>query len=78
MLTQETELLTYAEAATILKLPIGSLYGLVSKGIIPHIRLSKRIVRFDRAELQALIESNRIQVMEGSRKATRMGDGSSS
>jgi excisionase family DNA binding protein len=48
-------LLTYADAATYLGLPIGTLRSMVCRRQIPHVRLSARVVRFDIAKLDALI-----------------------
>ena len=63
MLTEANdELLSYTEAAALLKMPIGSLYGLVSKKQIPHVRISRRIVRFSRSELIAFLEGHRVEL----------------
>jgi excisionase family DNA binding protein len=48
-------MLTYAEAAQRTALPIGTLYALVSRKEIPHVRFGKRLVRFPVAELDAWI-----------------------
>lgn len=53
-----TGLITYKEAAALLGLKDGTLYAMVSRKSIPHVRLSPRIVRFDRAELEAWISAN--------------------
>ncbi|MCB9489876.1 MAG: helix-turn-helix domain-containing protein [Deltaproteobacteria bacterium] len=42
------ELLNYEEAAKLLRFKVPTLYSLVSRKQIPHIRLSGRSVRFDR------------------------------
>ena len=54
-----TPLLTYDEVAQWLALPPGTLYGLVHKGEIPHVRISARIVRFEREALEAWIVERR-------------------
>ena len=45
------DLLTYAEAARVLNLKLGTLYALVAQGRVPHVRLGRRLVRFSRTEL---------------------------
>jgi excisionase family DNA binding protein len=53
-------LLTYAQAATQLGLKPGTLYSMVSRKEIPHIRLGPRLVRFDEDDLCRWIESCRV------------------
>jgi len=53
-------LLTYKKAAARLGMPVGTLYALVSEGRIPHIRLSRRMVRFDPEELEGWIDAQRV------------------
>lgn len=50
-------LLAYKDAANILGLPLGTLYALVSRRQIPHVRLGKRLVRFDQGQLAAWVSS---------------------
>jgi len=40
-------LMTYQQAAEILGLPRGTLYALVHQNRVPHIRLGRRLIRFD-------------------------------
>ena len=47
--------LRYAEAAVYLALPEGTLRSMVSRRLVPHIRLSARVVVFDLDELDAWI-----------------------
>jgi excisionase family DNA binding protein len=54
-------LLTYSDAATLLRLPVGTLHAMVSQRRIPHVRLGPRLVRFVEAELLAWIESRRVR-----------------
>ncbi|MBF0362769.1 MAG: helix-turn-helix domain-containing protein [Oligoflexia bacterium] len=44
-------LLTYIEVSKWSKIPIGTLYSLVSRKIIPHVKLTKRTVRFREKDL---------------------------
>ena len=44
--------ITYREAQSMTGLPLGTLYSLVYRKQIPHLRLGKRSVRFVAAELE--------------------------
>ena len=44
--------LTYAEAAAYLGIPRSTLYSLVARRRVPHIRLGRRFVRFPVVELE--------------------------
>ena len=50
--------LTYAEVEDLLQVKRGTLYGWVMKGVIPFVRLSGRVVRFRREEIETWIQSN--------------------
>lgn len=52
-------LATYKEAAKFLAMPVGSLYALVHEERVPHIRLGKRVVRFDLDELEEWVAAHR-------------------
>lgn len=52
--------LDYREAADLLGLKVATLYSKVSRKEIPHIRLSPRLVRFERSALEAWIASCRV------------------
>lgn len=54
------DLIGYREAARMLGLPIGTLYSMVSKRHLPHLRLGPRLVRFDPVALQQWVESHRV------------------
>lgn len=47
----DKDLLSYADAARFLGLPIGTLHAMVSQRGIPHVRLGPRLVRFSRDAL---------------------------
>ena len=47
----DSDLLTYPEAAELLKLKLGSLYALVAQSRIPHVRFGPRFVRFSHKAL---------------------------
>jgi excisionase family DNA binding protein len=54
------EMMTYREAAIYLTVPIGSLYSMVARGEVPHVRLGKRTVRFRRAALEAWVAARTV------------------
>jgi len=55
------ELLTYSQAADLLNVAPGTLYSWVSRGQVPHIRLSLRSVRFDREALLKWLDAGRME-----------------
>ena len=55
----EAEVLTKREAAAMLAVSTRTMDRLVSRGDIPHIRLSRRCVRFPSKQLLAWIEARR-------------------
>ncbi len=54
------DLLDYEQAAEFLGVRRGTLYAWVSLKRVPHIRFSARCVRFDRGELEAWVERQRV------------------
>ena len=54
------KLLTYAEAAELTSLPLGTLYHRVSKKEIPHLRLGRRLVRFDAEEITRWLKAQEV------------------
>jgi len=56
----DQELLTYAQAAQFLNVRLGTLYAMVSRHEIPHVRLGRRLVRFSRRALATLIAERSI------------------
>ena len=50
----------YKGAQEILGMPLGTLYGMVSRSEIPHIRLGRRHVLFDVEELMAWLKAHRV------------------
>ena len=49
-------LMTIREAAAYLRLSVGGLYHLTSRGLVPCIRLSARCLRFSKPQLDAFVE----------------------
>jgi len=72
-MTDDDQLLTYADAARLLNLRLGTLYALVSRKEIPHVRLGKRLVRFSRNALTALIAERSIAPTPVGRDNQRAG-----
>ena len=54
-------MLNYAQAAEILGLPVGTLYAMVAKRNIPHIRLGRRLVRFSREALERWVKEHAVE-----------------
>lgn len=54
--------LTYPQAADLLSVPLGTLYSWVHQQRIPHIRISGRLVRFEKAELERWLDQQRVAV----------------
>jgi excisionase family DNA binding protein len=61
---EQKELLTVREAAHLLGMPDRTLYTLIYKRSIPHLRFSKRIIRFSRTEIKAWIEKSSVSILE--------------
>ena len=58
-------LLNYKEAAQYLSLKLGTIYAMVSRKQIPHIRLNGRLVRFNKSELDKWIKNREVHVKTG-------------
>ncbi len=56
--TSQSTLLTVREAAEFLSLAVPTVYSMVSKGEIPHMKRSKRLY-FDRDELMSYLKEGR-------------------
>ena len=55
-------MLDYSAAAKRLGVPLGTLYALVCRRLIPHVRLGPRFVRFESDALDQWIADRRIGV----------------
>jgi excisionase family DNA binding protein len=53
-------LLSYSEVAEWLRIKPGTLYSMVSRREIPHLRVSPRVVRFDEAALVRWLERKEV------------------
>lgn len=58
-------LLTYAETAELLGVKRVTLYSMVSRHELPHVRLGPRLVRFRRSELAAWIAKCAVPAADG-------------
>ena len=67
-----TELLTRAQAAELLTVSEDTVDRLIAGGKLPAYRISPRVVRLDRADVLAYMESRRQRAGELSRKVTRI------
>jgi excisionase family DNA binding protein len=54
------EMLSYRQAAKFLGVPIGTLYAMVCRHRLAHVRLGPRLVRFSRSKLEELVHENTI------------------
>ena len=57
-------LLTYSELSVRLNIKRTTLYSLVSRNEIPHIRITKRIVRFDPEVIDQWVHRSRLAYTE--------------
>lgn len=58
---QTMTLLTYQELRDATGIPLGTLYTWVARRQIPHLRLGKRSVRFERDEIVRWLEERRVR-----------------
>lgn len=56
------DLLTYAQLGEVIGFPLGTLYSMVKKKQIPHVRLGRRLVRFRRNEIERWLQSRSVPV----------------
>lgn len=54
----KNEFMRYQELSTLLSLPIGTLYGMVSRKKIPFYRVSRRMVLFKKEEIFQWLKKN--------------------
>ena len=64
---ENSDMLTYAEAAEFAGVCVNTLYGWVSQRRVPYVRLGARVVRFQRKALQAWIDARRVEVQAAGR-----------
>ncbi len=53
-------MLTYQQAASMIGVPVGTLYAWVHNRAIPHVRLGARLVRFRRGDLRQWLEERTV------------------
>ncbi len=56
----DSSLFTYVQASQFLGVRVGTLYSMVSRREIPHVRLGRRLVRFVPEELRVWVEARRV------------------
>lgn len=66
-----TQMMTYRQAADLLQLPIGTVYSMVSRHDIPHVRLGPRLVRFCRDEIDQWLSAHRVSASLQAREDVR-------
>jgi excisionase family DNA binding protein len=59
MQTRSETMMTYRQLADWWGVPIGTLYAWVAQGVIPHVRLGSRCVRFERDVVEAWLSKRR-------------------
>ena len=64
-------LMNYAEAEKFLNITKGTLQSMVCRKEIPHIRLGKRSVRFNRDEIQAWLAARSVAVAQADSSGAR-------
>ena len=57
---QENDIMSYAQAAKWLGVPVGTLYCWVYQRKVPHFRLGPRTVRFSRFALTSWLQTNQV------------------
>jgi len=67
------EMMSYDDAAEYLRMKMGTLYCMVSRRRIPHVRLGPRLVRFRRADLEAWLEARSVGCGDGAQNITHAG-----
>ncbi len=55
------DLMGYAEAARLLAIPVGTLYGWTHRRRVPFIRIGPRMVRFSRRALQGWLDERAVE-----------------
>lgn len=63
------ELITKAQAAEMLTISESSLSRLIQRGALPAYRVGARIVRLDRADVEAYVKGRQTRVVQPKRRA---------
>ena len=59
------EMLDYKHAAALTGIKVNTLYSMVARREIPHLRLGPRLVRFSRTELERWLQERSVPVHVG-------------
>lgn len=62
MSKEEDEFLTYDQASKLLNVSRSTLYGLVAKKRVPHIRVGRRFVRFNADALRKWFREKMVEI----------------
>jgi len=66
-LTGTPDFIGYRQAAALLGVPVGTLYCWTHQRRIPHVRLGKRLVRFERQKLLQFLQEHEVPAAASSR-----------
>ena len=64
------ELITKTQAAELLTISESSLQRLIQRGALPAYKVGTRIVRLDRADVEAYVKAHQTRVVQPKRRAT--------
>jgi excisionase family DNA binding protein len=67
----EIENLNYKQVAELLGVPIGTVYSMVFRQQLPHLRIGPRNVRFVKSEIKSWINSRRILPVDTVKDGTK-------
>ena len=56
------DIMNYEQVAKLLDLKVTTLYSLVSKGRIPHIKVGRRFIRFSKSRIMDWLKKNEKEV----------------
>ena len=65
--------LTYKQVRDLTGIPLSTLYSMVCRRQLPHLRFGPRLVRFDEAEIKEWIERNRVPATSSCQEAQHAG-----
>ena len=69
--SENEEYLNYEELCLLLKIAKGTAYSLVSRRQIPHVRLSSRLVRFEKKAILSWLEVHQAEAVPNGKPSGR-------
>ena len=60
MTNKTDKLINYNDAAAMMGVKIGTLYSMVARRQVPHLRLGPRLIRFSRAALEEWLDAHAV------------------